>query len=82
MRVRIAWFGNRLVFQKQIENFGKYMCSRPQLKERGNTYQSLEAALFMGPDSQVACSRPCTRGLKQVHFPKERCVAFTILSGV
>jgi hypothetical protein len=42
------------VFQKQIEIFRKWMCSRPHLEERGNAYQSLEAALFMGADSQVA----------------------------
>jgi hypothetical protein len=77
----IAWFGDRLVFQKQTEIFGKWMCSRPQLEERGNTYQSVEAALFMGADSQVASPRPCTWGLKQVHFPKER-VNFRILGDV
>jgi len=48
------------VFQKQIEIFGKWMCSRPQLKEGGNTYPSLEAALFMGANLQVASPRPCT----------------------
>lgn len=67
---------------KQIEIFGKWMCFRPQLEEWGNTYQSLEAALFMGADSQVSSPRPCTWGLKQIHFPKERLVAFRILGDV
>jgi hypothetical protein len=70
MRVWIAWFGDRLVFQKQTEIFGKWMCSRPHLEERGNTYQSLEAALFMGADSQVASPAPVPEDWNKSIFRK------------